>query len=188
MFTRTVVYADQGKTDQALREMQEQYDLGAKVGDTSAMAGDLVSMGDILLNAGKPDDAKKRYVQALTLQEKSGSSSEVKEDARLAYRYYLARVAAKKNDLATAKAEAAAYLSGATAKNNESRVRQAHGLAGKIALKENKFDQAIAEFNQANQQESTSCTVLPWPTTGRVIRRRRRRCSSRQPSSTRCLP
>ena len=152
MFTRTVLYVDQGKTDQALKEMQKQYDLGAKIGDTAAMAGDAESMGDILLNAGKPNEASKRYEQALSLLEKSGLSSEVKEDAKLAHRYHLGRVALKKNDLATAKTEAAAYLSGATAKNNSTRIRQAHQLAGMIALKEKNFDQAISELGQANQQ------------------------------------
>jgi tetratricopeptide (TPR) repeat protein len=153
MFTRTVVYVDQGKTDQALKEMQKQYDLGAKIGDTAAMAGDAVSMGDILLNAGKPDEAKKRFEQALSLQEKSGLSSEVKEDARLAHHYHMGRVALKKNDLATAKSESAEFLKGAEARQNEFRIRQAHALAGKIALQEKQFDQAITELNQANQQD-----------------------------------
>jgi tetratricopeptide (TPR) repeat protein len=152
MFTRTVVYVDQGKADQALKEMQKQYDLGAKIGDTAAMAGDAQTMGDILLNAGKPDEASKRYEQALSLLEKSGLAPEVKEDAKLANHYYLGRVALKKNDLATAKTEAAAYLSGATAKNNPNRIRQAHQLAGMIALKEKNFDQAISELGQADQQ------------------------------------
>jgi tetratricopeptide (TPR) repeat protein len=153
MFTRTLVYVDQGKNDQALKEMQRQYDLGARIGDTAAMAGDLVSMGDILLNAGKPDEARKRYEQALSIQEKSAASPEVKEDAKLAHHFNLGRVALAKNDLATAKSEAAEYLNGAKARQNEFRVRQAHQLAGKIALQEKKFDEAIAELNQANQQD-----------------------------------
>jgi tetratricopeptide (TPR) repeat protein len=153
MFTRTLVYVDQGKTDQALKEMQKQYDLGARIGDTAAMAGDAESTGDILLNAGKPDEARARYEQALSLQEKSGLASEVKEDAKLAHHYNLGRVALKKNDLATAKTEAAAYLDGAKAKQNPARIRQAHQLAGMIALKEKKFDQAISELEQANRQD-----------------------------------
>jgi tetratricopeptide (TPR) repeat protein len=154
MFTRTVVYVDQGKTDQALKEMQKQYDLGAGIGDTAAMAGDAESMGDILLNARKPDEAKKRYEQALSLREKSGLASEVKEDAKLAHHYNLARVALKKNDLATAKSEAAEFQKGAEARQNSFRVRQAHALAGKIALKEKNFDQALSELEQANQQDA----------------------------------
>jgi tetratricopeptide (TPR) repeat protein len=153
MFTRTVVYVDQGKTDQALKEMQKQYDLGAKIGDTAAMAGDAVSMGDILLNAGKPGEAKKRYEQALSLQEKSGLSAEVKEDASLAHHYNMGRIALKQGDLATAKSEAAEFQKGAEARQNQFRIRQAHALAGKIALEEKQFDQAIAELNQSNQQD-----------------------------------
>lgn len=153
LFTRTVVYVDQGKTDQALKEMQKQYDLGARIGDTAAMAGDASTMGDILLNAGRADEAKKRFDQGLSLQENSGLSSEVKEDAKLAHHGNMGRVAVKKNDLATAKSEAAEFLKGAEARQNQFRIRQAHALAGKIAVKEKNFDQALAELSQANQQD-----------------------------------
>jgi tetratricopeptide (TPR) repeat protein len=153
MFTTTVVLVDQGKTDRALKEMQRQYDLGARIGDTAAMAGDLVSMGDILLNAGRADEAKKRYDQALAIQEKSGLSNEVKADAKLGNRYDLGRVALAKNDLQTAKTEAETYLNGAKAAENPARTRQAHELAGKIALQEKQYDQAMDELGQANQQD-----------------------------------
>jgi tetratricopeptide (TPR) repeat protein len=153
MFTRTLVYVDQGKTSEALQEMQRQYELGAKIGDTVAMAADAVSMGDILLEAGKPDEARKRYEQALNIQLKSSLPDEVKEDARLAHRYNVGRVALRKNDLGTAKAEAAAYLSGATAKHNDARIRQAHLLTGMASLREKKYDQAFTELGQANQQD-----------------------------------
>jgi len=153
MFTTTVVLVDQGKTDRALKEMQRQYDLGAKIGDTAAMAGDLVSMGDILLNAGRTDEAKKRYDKALDIQDKSGLSNEVKEDAKLGHHYDLGRVALAKNDLETAKTEADAYLNGAKEKENPARIRQGHELAGRIALKEKQYDEAIDHLGQANQQD-----------------------------------
>ena len=153
MFTRTVVYVDQGKTDRALKEMDKQYALGAKIGDTAAMAGDAESMGDILLNAGKPDEASKRYEQALSLVEKSSLSSEVKEDAKLAHHYNLGRFALAKGDLGTAKSEAEQYLKGAKDKQNDFRTRQAHELAGMIALKEKNFDEAVSELEKANQQD-----------------------------------
>ena len=153
LFTRTLVYVDQGKTDQALKEMQKQYDLGAKIGDTAAMAGDAAQIADILLNAGRADEAKKRFDQALSLQENSGLSSEVKEDARLVHRWQTGRVALKKKDFTTAKSEAAEFLKGAEARKNNFHLRQAHALAGKIALKEKNFDEALAHLNQANQQD-----------------------------------
>ena len=153
MFAKTLIYQDQGKEDLALKEMEKQYALGARIGDTAAMANDAESMGDILLNSGKPDAARQRYQQALTLVEASGLAPEVKEDAKLAHRYNIGRVALKKNDLGTAKSEAEAYLKGATAKQNDGRVRQAHYLAGKIALKEKQFDRAVSELEQADQQD-----------------------------------
>jgi tetratricopeptide (TPR) repeat protein len=117
------------------------------------MAGDLVSTGDILLNAGRTEEAKKRYNQALSIQEKSGLSNAVKEDAKLGNHYDLGRVALARNDLETAKAEAATYLDGAKAGENPARIRGAHELAGRIALKEKQYDQAIDELGQANQQD-----------------------------------
>jgi Tfp pilus assembly protein PilF len=44
-------------------------------------------------------------------------------------------------------------MQGATAKKNAAEIRQAHELAGTIALKEKQFDQAITHLTQANQQD-----------------------------------
>jgi tetratricopeptide (TPR) repeat protein len=151
LFTRAVVYADQGKNDAALREIQKQYALAAKVGDTVTMAGDAENMGAILLTAGRPDEAAKRFEEALALVAKSSRSQEVKDDQALAHHYNLGRVALAKKDLAAAKTHAAAYLDGAKAKDNEVRTREAHKLAGKIAKTEKNYDQAIAELAQASQ-------------------------------------
>jgi tetratricopeptide (TPR) repeat protein len=153
LFIKSVVYADQGNTTQALNETRKQYDLGARIGDTAAMAGDAVSMGNILLNAGRADEARKRFQQALSLQESSGLSPAIKEDARLAHRYHMGRIALAKNDVATAKSEAEQYLKGAEATKNDFRTRQARLLLGKIALKEKKFDDAVGELEQANLQD-----------------------------------
>jgi tetratricopeptide (TPR) repeat protein len=153
LFTKAVVYADQGKNDAALKEIQKQYALAAKIGDTATMAGDAQTMGNILLNAGKPDQARQRFDQALSLVAKSSRSQEAKDNATLSHHYNVGRVALAKKDFATAKTEAAAYLEGAKAKDNEFRIRQAHKLTGKIALKEKNYDQAIAELAEANQQD-----------------------------------
>ena len=153
MLSQTLTYADAGRTAMALQMMEKQYALGAKIADSAAMAGDAVSIGDILLDAGKADEARKRYEQALSLVTGSSLPADVKEDAQLAHHYNVARVAMRKNDVATAKAEAAKYLSGAEAKRNDVRLRQAHELAGAIALQEKQYDQALAELAQASQQD-----------------------------------
>lgn len=153
MFTQVVIDVDAGKTAQALQGMQKLYALGAKAGDTAAMAGDAVSMGDILLDAGRTDEASKRYEQALTLITNSSLAPAIKEDATLANHYDKARVALAKGDLATAKTEAAEYMKGAEAKQSDFRVRQAHELAGMIAARDKAFDEAIAHLGKGNQQD-----------------------------------
>ena len=153
LFTKALVYADQGKTDLALNEMEKQYALDSKIGDPAQRAQDVSGIGIILVEAGKPDQAQKRFQQALDLQLNSNLSSESKEDAQLAHHYNLGRVSLAKNDLATAKSHADQYLKGAEAKQNDFRIRQAHELAGQIAVKEKNFDQAISELEKANQQD-----------------------------------
>ena len=108
MLSRTVIYVDQGRTAQALREMEKRYALDARIGDTAAMSEDAGQMGDILLGAGRPDEAVKRYQQSLTLIQRSGLSAELKDNAKLADHYNLARVALAKGDTVKAKAHAQA--------------------------------------------------------------------------------
>ncbi len=152
-FAQVVIDADRGRTAQALQRMERLYALGAKSGDTAAMANDASTIGDILLDAGRTAEAQKRYAQSLALVTGSGFPAEVKDDATLGDHYNKARVALATNDLATAKTEADAYMKGSEAKQNDFRVRQAHQLVGMIAQKEKKFDEAIAHYAKANQQD-----------------------------------
>lgn len=152
LFVKGVILTDAGKTDAAVKEIEKEFAIAEQAGDSSNMSGDAQLIGDILLDAGKTDKAARRYQQALDLVEKSSLSDEVKEDTRLADRYNRARVALAKGDLATAKQESAAYTKGSQAKQNTVRIRQAHELAGSIALEEEKYDEAIAHLGQANQQ------------------------------------
>jgi tetratricopeptide (TPR) repeat protein len=153
LFTAAVSYADEGQFDQAVKELEREYAVAEKIGDAAAMSADLVAMGDVLLEAGRPEEARKRYEKALQLQEHSDLSREVKDNARLVHHYNLGRVAVRSNDLAAAKQHAQAFMKGATGKKNDAETRQAHELTGAIALQEKKFDQAIAELNQGNQQD-----------------------------------
>ena len=155
LLTKALVYTDQGKTDAAVNEIQKRYALAAKVGDTATMSGDAETIAVILINAGRPDAAAKRFEEALSLVAKSSRSQEVKDNAALGHHYNLGLVALAKKDLASAKTHAAAYLEGAKAKDNDVQIREAHKLAGKIAKAEKNYDQAIAELAQASQLDPT---------------------------------
>ncbi|MFL5403675.1 MAG: tetratricopeptide repeat protein, partial [Gemmatimonadales bacterium] len=154
LFGAAVLYADEGKLDQALAELKKEYAVAEKIDDDAAMSADLIAMGDVALEAGKSDDARKFYVSSLEIQEKSDLSPEVKEDAHLTHHYNLGRVALRAGDLGAALEHAGTFLSGATAKSNTGEILLAHELAGAIALQEKNYDQALDELKQGNQQDA----------------------------------
>jgi tetratricopeptide (TPR) repeat protein len=153
LFASAVAYADEGKFDEAVAELKKEQAVAAKINDPANMAADAVAMGDVLLEAGKPEESKKLYDKALDLQARSDLSSEVKENAKLVHHYNLGRVAVHTKDLAGARQHADAFMQGATAKKNSGQIRLAHSLAGTIALKDKQYQQALAHFAKANQQD-----------------------------------
>jgi tetratricopeptide (TPR) repeat protein len=152
LFGQMVVAADAGKLDQALAELEKQYALGQKGNDVPALAGDLQLKGNILLEMGRANEAARAYEQALKTTTESSLSQDVKDNAALFHHYNLARVAIVKKDLATAKTETDTFRKGAEAAKNANQLKQAHELAGRIALEEKNYDTAITELAQANQQ------------------------------------
>jgi len=126
--------------------------LGEKSNDVPAMAGDLQLRGNILLGMGRYDDAKRAYEQGLKLTSDSNLSQQIKDNAARFHHYNLARVAIAKKDLSTAKTETGSFRTGAEAAKNQNQLKQAHELAGRIALEEKNYDGAISELAQANQQ------------------------------------
>lgn len=152
LFGLMVVDVDSGKLDKALAEVEKQYALGEKTNDLPAMTGDLQLKGNIMLEMGKPDEAKALYERVLKMTEDSNLSQEIKDNAKLFHHYNLTKVALAKKDLTTAKTEAEAFRKGTETLKNPFQTKQAHELAGMIALEAKDYDNAVAEFKQANQQ------------------------------------
>jgi tetratricopeptide (TPR) repeat protein len=160
LFGQMVVAADGGKLDQALTELQKQYTLGEKSNDIPAMAADLQLKGNILLEMGKYPEAKQAYEQALKMTNDSNLSQEIKDNTSLFHHFNLARVAIGQHDLATAKKETDEFRRGAESAQNSGLIKQAHELAGIIALQEKNYDQAVAELDQSNQQNPGDLYLL----------------------------
>jgi tetratricopeptide (TPR) repeat protein len=152
LFGLTVVDVDSGKMDEALAEVDKQYTLGEKTNDVAGMTGDLQLKGNIMLEMGKPDEAKALFERGLKMTEASSLSQEIKDNAKLFHHYNLTRVALAKKDLTGAKTEAEAFRKGTEGLKNPFQTKQAHELLGMIALEAKDYDAAIAELLQANQQ------------------------------------
>jgi tetratricopeptide (TPR) repeat protein len=152
MFALTVLHVDGGKMARALGDVDKQYALGEKTNDVPAMSFDCGLKGNILLEMGKPDQAKAEFERGVKLVEGSNLSQEIKDNARLVLHYNLARVALGKKDVAGAKGHADEFRKGAETSKNPAQRKQAHELDGIVALAAKDYDKALAELPQANQQ------------------------------------
>ncbi|MBN1348841.1 tetratricopeptide repeat protein [candidate division KSB1 bacterium] len=150
-FATAVSFADEGNLDAAVEAIEKQYALAENINDAAAMAGDRILIGNIMLEAEKPEDAAQNYQNALELILASGLAPEIKNNANRIFLYNSARVALAKNQLAEAKIAGDQFHAQVETIKNPNQLRLAHELAGLIALAEKDYDQALEELNQANQ-------------------------------------
>jgi tetratricopeptide (TPR) repeat protein len=152
LFGHSIVAIDGGQWAKALEEVEKQYALGEKTHDVPAMAFDRGFKGNVLLEMGKPDQAREEFQKGVALVEASDLSPEIKDNTRLVHHFNLALVAVRKKDFGSAKKEADAYRTGVVASKNPLQKRFAHELDGTIALAEKDYDKALAELPEANLQ------------------------------------
>jgi len=151
-FNIAMSYIDEGKYDQALAAIKNQYTLAEGIHDTGAMAGDIGIMAAILLAQSQYDNALEKYKTSLKLIMDSDLSDEIKVNAERNFLYNESRVALKKGDLKTAKARSSLYSTQVSEIGNVAQIRLAHELTGMIALEEKDYAKAVEEFLQGNQQ------------------------------------
>jgi len=151
-FGMAVVAADTGKLDKALQQMDKEYAVAEKKNDLAAMAADLQAKGNILAEMLKYDAAAQEFDHSLQIVESSNLSQEIKDNASLLHHFNQAGLAIGKKDYGAAKTHAEEFRKGAEASKNALQVKQAHELAGRIALGEKDYETAIAELQQANEQ------------------------------------
>lgn len=152
-FGMAVVATDRGKLDQALQAMDKEFAVAEKKGDAASMAADLQAKGNILSAMAKYAEAKKQFDHSLELVEGSSLSQEIKDNAKLLHQSDLTALAIEKKDYAAAATQAEEFRLGAQASKNGAQLKLSHELEGRIALGEKDYDKAIAELEQANQQD-----------------------------------
>ena len=153
LFSRGVVYQDEGMPDLALQEIEKERTIAETTNDQASMSADIALMANILLHEGKADEALARFRASLSLIEKSTLAKEVKENAGRIHHYNAARVSLAKGDLAAAKSETEKFRKGEEARKNKFQIRLGHELYGMIAFHEKDFDGTVRELKQANQQD-----------------------------------
>jgi len=159
-FGMAVVQTDAGHFDKALAAMDKEYAVAQKNNDVASMAADLQAKGNILAASMRYDEAARTFDRSHDMIQSSNLSKEIKDNSTLLHHFNMAGVAIGRNDLTAAKTHADAYLKGAEASKNPAQMKQAHELAGRIALLEKNYDTAISELQQANLQDPRNLYLL----------------------------
>lgn len=153
LFWTAQSYVHEGATDKAIGELQKMAAIDQTSGDLASLAGVINQMGDVLLEAGRVDEAAAKYKEQVATIDKAEVPAQVKDATHRQVLFEEARVALARKDGAAAKAKAAAYAAAVAVKKIPFEVRQSHELAGQIALEEKSYPAAVAELQQANDQD-----------------------------------
>lgn len=153
LFWTAQSYVLEGRYADAVRTVGEQRAMAVKSGDFTAQSGDAVVIGNIQLQAGKLDDAAASFAEANALMDKASAPAEFKEANKRNSLFNTSRVALKRGDLKTAKAQAATYQKQVDVKKVPFEVWQVHELLGMIAITERQYDVALEELAKSTDQD-----------------------------------
>lgn len=146
-------YLHQDDFESAIDEIRRRYDIAAETNDRASMSADLNLIGDILLRAGRADEAAARYRDQIEMIQGSEATDEVKEAAVRNQQYDLARVALAKGDLDTAAVLADAYRNAVGVHNVRLEVQRTHELDAMISLARGDIEGTLGHLEYANQQD-----------------------------------
>jgi tetratricopeptide (TPR) repeat protein len=152
-FWTAMSYVHEGATDQALAEVEKMAAIDKAGNDLVALSGALAQMGNVLLEAGRLDEAAAKFRERDATIAKADVAVQVKDGAKRQALFDEARVALARNDLASANAKAAAYDTAVAAKKIPFEVRQSAELKGRMALAQKDYAAATEALRQANQQD-----------------------------------
>ena len=147
-----VSYLHEDNVEQALSEIQRRWDIAAETDDRAQLAGDLNVMGDILLSAGRAEEAAEKYEAQVEMMKTSDATDDVKRTTERNHSCDMARIALERGDIEAAAELADAYREAVAAHNIRFEVRQSHELDGRLALAQGEAEKALADLALANQQ------------------------------------
>ena len=153
LFWTAVSYLHDGKAAEAIAEIDKEEAIAVEKSDLGLQAQDKNFRAVILLETGKPDAAAKELDAALATIAKADVPAQVKEQTQRNSLFTAARIALAKKDVAAAKAKHDEYAKLVEAKKVPFELRQAHELAGMIALEEKRYADAVTELGQAGKRD-----------------------------------
>jgi tetratricopeptide (TPR) repeat protein len=152
LFWKSVSLLHDGRPDEAIGVVREMTAISEKDNDLATISGDFIMTGNILLESGRLDEASVMFRQAVETIDRAAVPDEVKDTAHRAYAYQEARVLLARGAVDDARDKVAEYSKLAASRGLPFELRQAHELAGRLALLEKRYKVALAELEKAGQQ------------------------------------
>jgi len=143
-------YLFDGDYDGAIAEILKRFELAKTKSDKASMANDTGLIAQILVDAGRADEAKARLDEAMTFLDEAEVPAAVRENGHVGYLFGLARVALVRGDIQDALAQAQKYRQRAEGGKIPDQIRTSHLLLGLIASAQGEHAKAVTELSQAN--------------------------------------
>jgi tetratricopeptide (TPR) repeat protein len=150
---KAAAWLHEGNRARAMEVLAERRAISERKSDWTTISGDDGLIGRTLLDLGDVEGAAARFASSVEAIEKADVPAGIKEAARRNHIYNEALVALASNDLAKAKERAAAYHTAVQEPAVPFELRQDHELMGRIALADGNGAEAVAHFEQANDQD-----------------------------------
>jgi tetratricopeptide (TPR) repeat protein len=148
-FGTAVTYADEGKLSDAIAALEKSNALSAKANDVAAMAGNEITIGILLVEQGKFDEAMKSGQKAAEMVSASNLSPAIKAALSRNTLYIGANIAALKGEMPKAQALADSFSAKCLAGGTANDMASLHELSGTIALAAKQYTKAIDHLKQA---------------------------------------
>jgi tetratricopeptide (TPR) repeat protein len=152
LLAMATVYVDEENLVKGLELVQEQFSLAAMMNDKPSMSADMSVMGTLLLEAGRPEEARDKFEMALVYLDSAEVADEVKQAGKEGLEYSLGRVEISAGNVAAAREHFQAFMDWAQSKVDPIQIRQGHQLQGLIEFAVGNYGGARDAFLQANLQ------------------------------------
>lgn len=160
LFWTILTYVHESDYAAALATCDEMRGLAEAGEDWAAVSGDLNLTGDLLLEAGRLDEASAAYDESVAAIGRANVREEVRANVARNILYDRARLQLASGDIDGAASAAAEYSKAVTARGIPFEVRQHHELHGMLALAAGDGRAALVHLEQANLQNPRVLLLL----------------------------
>jgi len=186
LFGMAVVAADSGKLDNAVQQIEKEYAVAEKKNDVAAMAADLQAKGNIWRKRRSTMPPRSSSSDHCSWWKDPTSRRTSKTTRSACIISTWRRLAIGKKDYNAAKTHIEEFRTSAEASKNPAQLKQAHELAGRIALAQKQTTPRARNWNSRTSRTRATCFAWGRRARPRATARRRSSTTRRPRNSIRC--